>query len=71
MNNQIFEKLNGSWISSDFEFNCVNFPKAGNVAAYMKKEHPSYKVGFKATDIGFAVARACNAAGFGETLWMI
>lgn len=63
---QIFKKDGNSWVSADFAI----IGKAGDVAKWMKENHPCYKIGFKAMDIGLSVYRECKQQGFGEVLWM-
>lgn len=43
---------------------------AGKVAALVKRLWPNVRVGFKASDIGAAVASECMRQGYGNVLWM-
>lgn len=63
---QIFKKDGNSWMSDDFAI----IGNAGQVVKWMKENHPCYRVGFVAMDIGYNVAQECKRQGFGDILWM-
>lgn len=68
MTTKIFEKFENGWKAD--EATIFYNTSAGTIASYMKEKHPDWRIGFKASDMGPAVAYACLSQGYGNVLWM-